>query len=73
MKLLIFSHANGFPASTYRKLFALLAPDYRVASIEKYGHAPHYPVTDNWPRLVDELCALIEREAVGERALLVGH
>jgi pimeloyl-ACP methyl ester carboxylesterase len=73
MSLLIFSHANGFPASTYRKLFGLLAPPYRIAAVEMYGHNPRYPVTDNWPHLVDELLALIEREAVNEQALLVGH
>jgi hypothetical protein len=33
-----FSHANGFPASTYRTIFAELADDYEVRFIERIGH-----------------------------------
>ncbi|MGE8487807.1 MAG: alpha/beta hydrolase, partial [Paraburkholderia nemoris] len=32
-----FSHANGFPASTYRTIFAELADDYELRSIERIG------------------------------------
>ena len=50
-----FSHANGFPASTYRTVFAELADDYQIRSIERYGHDPRFPVTQDWPYLVDQL------------------
>jgi pimeloyl-ACP methyl ester carboxylesterase len=50
-----FSHANGFPAACYRKLFSFLAPRFDVGYVNTIGHDPRYPVTDNWPCLVDEL------------------
>lgn len=54
--LIIFSHGNGFPASTYRVMLdALRARGFRVEAIEKFGHDPRYPVTDNWPHLVQQL------------------
>ena len=49
MPLLIFSHGNSFPASTYRVLFRhLRARRFSVKAIEKFGHDPQYPVTNNW-------------------------
>ncbi|VXC23339.1 conserved hypothetical protein [Burkholderia sp. 8Y] len=50
-----FSHANGFPASTYRTVFAELADDYQIRSIQRYGHDSRFPVTQDWPHLVDQL------------------
>jgi pimeloyl-ACP methyl ester carboxylesterase len=70
---IVFSHANGFPAGTYRVLFKTwLAAGHRVRAIEKFGHDPAYPVTNNWPHLRDQLIHFIEREAAGP-AVLVGH
>lgn len=73
-----FSHANGFPASTYRTVFAELADDYEIRSIERYGHDPRFPVTRDWPYLVDELIddmSRHRREAGGAhpKVWLVGH
>lgn len=73
-----FSHANGFPASTYRTVFAELADDYEIRSIERYGHDPRFPVTRDWPYLVDELIDDMSRhrqEAGGEhpKVWLAGH
>ncbi|WP_250451838.1 alpha/beta hydrolase [Caballeronia sp. ATUFL_M2_KS44] len=73
-----FSHANGFPASTYRTVFAELADDYDIRSIERYGHDPRFPVTRDWPNLVDELVDDMSRhrEAAGgahPKVWLVGH
>lgn len=75
-ELLVFSHANSFPASTYRVLFTeLRRRGYAVEAVEKYGHDPRYPVTDNWPQLVQQLVdfatPLVERH--GRPAWLVGH
>jgi len=70
---IVFSHANGFPAGTYRVLFeAWRAAGHAVHAVEKFGHDPAYPVTSNWPKLRDQLIHFIERE-VGAPAVLVGH
>ena len=71
--LLVFSHANGFPAPVYRKLFALLEDDFRVRAIPRYGHDPRYPVTDGWPALARQLVDFLEGDCAGEPAVLVGH
>ncbi|WP_395142049.1 alpha/beta fold hydrolase [Schlegelella aquatica] len=71
---IVFSHANGFPAGTYRLLFdRLRAQGYEVHAIEKFGHDPRYPVTNNWPHLRDQLIHFIEREVPQRPAWLVGH
>jgi pimeloyl-ACP methyl ester carboxylesterase len=70
---IVFSHANGFPAGTYRQLFeAWRGAGFTVHAIEKFGHDRRYPVTDNWPHLRDQLVHFIERE-VGGPVWLVGH
>lgn len=76
MSLIIFTHANSFGASTYRVLFrSLRARGFTVKAIEKIGHDPAYPVSNNWPHLVRQLAAFAgpEIESVGEGAWLVGH
>ena len=77
MASIIFSHGNSFPASTYRVLLdSLRARGFAVNAIEKYGHDPQYPVTDNWPHLVRQLAdfAAAQREDnAGEAPWLVGH
>jgi len=51
-----FSHANGFPAPVYKKLLnSLKKKGFQLSWLEKHGHNPEYPVTNNWPFLVDEL------------------
>jgi pimeloyl-ACP methyl ester carboxylesterase len=74
--VIVFSHANSFPASTYQVLFrSLRARGFTVSAIEKFGHDPRYPVSNNWPHLVQQLCAFTEAEAAraGEPVWLVGH
>ena len=76
MALIVFSHANSFAASTYRVLFRLLrARGFKVRAVDKFGHAPEYPVTNNWPRLVQQLAdfAKAETDRAGEQAFFVGH
>jgi pimeloyl-ACP methyl ester carboxylesterase len=55
-----FSHANGFPALSYKTLFNLLS-EFEFHYIDCIGHNPRFPVTDNWPYLVDELIEAIEQ------------
>ncbi len=76
MTLLVFSHANGFPANTYRVLFRHLeARGLTVRAVEKFGHDPRYPVSNNWPHLVQQLAdfARPEIDQAGEPAFLIGH
>jgi pimeloyl-ACP methyl ester carboxylesterase len=70
---LVFSHANGYPAGTYRQLFAIWrAAGWRVLAVDKFGHDPRYPVTSNWPRLRDQLIDFVDERAP-QGAYLVGH
>ncbi len=74
--LIIFSHGNSFPASTYSVLFqSLKSRGYKVQAIEKFGHDPAYPVTSNWPHLVQQLADFTHAqvEKTGQPAFLVGH
>ncbi|WP_066272225.1 alpha/beta fold hydrolase [Hydrogenophaga palleronii] len=76
MSLIVFSHANSFPASTYGVLFkSLRARGHAVCALDRFGHDPAYPVTSNWPRLVQQLAdfAAPEIESQGRGAWLVGH
>ena len=56
-----FAHANGFPAKTYNKIFAALAEDFEIGFIERHGHNPKFPVSDNWKSLKDELKEELEK------------
>ncbi len=76
MSLIVFSHANSFPASTYGVLFkSLRARGHAVRALDRFGHDPAYPVTSNWPHLVQQLAdfAAPEIESHGRGAWLVGH
>ncbi len=76
MSLLVFSHGNSFPASTYNVMTASLKKrGFNVKSIEKLGHDPKYPVTNNWPHLVQQLADFAQHESdkAGTPAYLVGH
>ena len=74
--LIVFSHGNSFPASTYGGMTRQLeARGFTVKAIEKYGHDPVYPVTGNWPHLVQQLAdfASAQAAAAGQGIWLVGH
>ncbi|MDE2433349.1 MAG: alpha/beta hydrolase [Burkholderiales bacterium] len=72
-RTIVFSHANSFPASTYRSLFRVWeAAGFDVHAIDKFGHDPRYPVTADWPHLVEQLRDFVERQ-VGRPAYLIGH
>lgn len=76
MSRIIFSHANSFGASTYRVLFdSLRQRGFAIEAIERFGHDPQYPVTNNWPHLVQQLIDFAETRAQRTDApsFLVGH
>ena len=72
---IIFSHGNSFPASTYRVMFDNLRQrGFQVEAVEKFGHDPKYPVTNNWTNLVQQLADFaLEKQGSGGPAFLVGH
>lgn len=76
MPHIIFSHANSFGASTYRYLFKQLENrGFKVSAVDKFGHDSAYPVSNNWPKMVDQLADFAKEKmaATQEPAFLVGH
>lgn len=76
MQSIVFAHANSFPASTYQVLFqSLRERGYAVQALEKVGHDPRYPVSNNWPHLVQQLADFAAQAvaAQGGPVFLVGH
>ena len=74
--LVIFSHGNSFPGGTYTKLHRVLASlGHTVKVLDRYGHDPRYPVTSNWPHLVQQLADFVVHAAQGHTGplYLVGH
>jgi len=72
----IFSHANSFGAPTYSLLFQYLKKrDFAVQAIDQFGHDPRYPVTSNWPHLVEQLIDFAQPlvQQVGAPVFFVGH
>ena len=54
-------------------MFAPLRERYRVGWIEAIGTDPRYPPTEGWPRLVEQLIDVLERDYGGEPVFAVGH
>ncbi len=76
MTHLVFSHGNSFPAGTYNVLFGhLRARGFEVSAVERFGHDPRYPVTSNWPHLVQQLADFANGQVqrAGAPVFLVGH
>ncbi len=76
MTPLVFSHANSFGASTYRVLFkSLKVRGFAVSAIDQLGHDPRYPITNNWPHLVQQMVDFIQVQAdkAGAPVYLAGH
>lgn len=74
--LVIFFHGNSFPASTYSVMLnALRDRGMQVQALEKIGHNPAYPVTSNWPHLVEEVHAFAQPLIAAHTGpvVLVGH
>ncbi len=73
--VLVFSHANSYPAACYRLLFeAWQAAGWQVHALAKFGHDAAHPVTSNWPHLLQELLHFIDSEVRPTAPVaLVGH
>ncbi len=74
--LVLFFHGNSFPASTYSVMLnELRGRGLQVHALEKIGHNPAYPVTSNWPHLVEEVHAFAQPLVAVHQGpvVLVGH
>lgn len=73
----IFSHANSFPAGTYSLLFRLLHQrGVDVQALDRFGHDPAYPVSNNWQHLVEQLADFVRSQSQRwgtDAPFLVGH
>ncbi|WJG07918.1 alpha/beta hydrolase [Aliiglaciecola sp. LCG003] len=67
-----FAHANGFPASSYNKLFAYLKDDFGIIALEKFAHNPAFPLSQDWQNQVAELVDYIDTKHA-QPCYLVGH
>jgi pimeloyl-ACP methyl ester carboxylesterase len=75
--LLIFSHANGFNASTYRSLLTPLAGEFRIVAWDMRGHGLTTLPLDRtglrgWQIFRDDLLRFIDR-LDAKPAVLAGH
>lgn len=57
-----FAHANGFPAQSYRKMFAAFPDHFHVVAKDKYAHDHRFPLVDHWRNQVDELIEFVENQ-----------
>jgi len=74
--LVLFFHGNSFPASTYSVMLnELRRRGLQVHALEKIGHNPAFPVSSNWPHLVEEVKAFAQPlvDAHTGSVVLVGH
>ena len=74
---IVFCHANGFNARTYRTILAPLARDHRLLAVDLRGHgASTLPARiegrAGWPEFRDDLVALLAAEA-DRPVVLAGH
>ena len=53
-------------------MLTALEPYFECHYIDKVGHAPEYPILDNWEALTDEVIASVRRQS-DEPVVAVGH
>ncbi len=71
--MIVFSHANSYGASVYRRLFdGWRAAGHEVAAVEHFGHDARYPVDRRWQGMTLQLTNLIDSLAE-PKLWLVGH
>lgn len=71
-ELIHFAHGNGFPALCYRQMLNHLEEEFDYCYIDKIGHNPLFPVSENWHNLVSEIIYSIEEQA-NCPVIAVGH
>lgn len=73
LHLLHFAPANGFPGGSYRSLLEPLRNHYPVATLDRLGHNPRYPVNHNWENLTQEFLTHLDAVAGQEPLVGIGH
>lgn len=71
-ELIHFAHGNGFPSLCYKQMLNHLEERFDYCYIDRSGHDPLYPVSENWHNLVKELIASVKRQAK-QPVIAVGH
>lgn len=69
--LIQFSHANGFPGSTYQQIYSSLRDFYDIDYIDTYAGEEEYQVTDNWSDLTQQLIDRIRNH--NKPVIAIGH
>ena len=74
----VFSHANGFNARTYRTILGPLATSLRILAIDMRGHGAstlpdQIEGRAGWPQFRDDLLALVAAECGDRPVILAGH
>lgn len=71
--MIVFSHGNSYPGSTYGRLFeGWQTAGHDVTFVERYGHEPGFGVDRRWHGMTQQLVTLIDR-LPQPRVWLVGH
>lgn len=70
--IIYFSHANGFPGSTYRTLFSYLEEHFDVQYTDVLGHNLKFPMQDNWTNMTQELIEELDNKKLPP-VIGVGH
>ncbi|WP_227368739.1 alpha/beta fold hydrolase [Halomonas sp. M20] len=68
---LLFAHANGFTGASYKSFLAPLGSRFDLHPLDRLGHDPAHPVSDNWAALRDEL--VMHLRAFDAPVIGVGH
>jgi pimeloyl-ACP methyl ester carboxylesterase len=71
-EIIYFTHGNGFPALCYTQLLAQLGKKYDYCYIDRMGHNPRFPVTENWYLLVKEVVESIQLKC-NQPVIALGH
>lgn len=74
--LLVFAHATGFNAGTYKELLGPLAENFRIAALDQRGHGLSTADAEpdglqTWDTFRDDLVAFLD--SLGEPVFLSGH
>ncbi len=68
-----FAHANGVPSKVYQKLFDQLSDQYEVVYVPLIGPDKRYPITNQWPHLVDQIIDSVVQQGKGQPVIGLGH
>ena len=71
-EILHFAHGNGFPSPCYKQLLQPLEKRFDCYYIDRVGHSPEFPVTDNWHNLVNEVIISIKTQT-DQSVIGLGH